>query len=268
MTLSDVAQAQNRSLAAVAQAVVATLEKPVQQARSSGRLSQTAARAIEAQIGAAVARLFGQSLENSATAPQNLTASESPSGVTLTWSAPATLSPTGYTILEAQGHAAALAPIETVPAATTSVTVSNLVPGTAYQFAVEAVSSSGQTLAPAQVAVDFGPVAGPAAVSALSLPSDGEAGSAVLTIPFAVMGGESVSFENLSALTVTDQSQGNLALPVTGVSTSGNALVLTVSLPAESAVSAEDQIAVTSNGSPVAQDSAGVAAPVNLGATL
>ena len=77
-------------------------------------------------------------------APQSITQSASPSGVALSWSAPASGSPTNY-LIERSTNGTSWTTVTTVSSATTSYTVSSgLSPSTSYYFRIAALAGATQ----------------------------------------------------------------------------------------------------------------------------
>ena len=77
-------------------------------------------------------------------APQSITQSASASGVALSWSAPASGSPTNY-IIEKSTDGTSWSSVTTVSSATTSYTISSgLNPSTSYYFRIAALASATQ----------------------------------------------------------------------------------------------------------------------------
>ena len=86
-----------------------------------------------------VAATYGAS-----SAPQNITQSASASGVALSWSAPASGSPTNY-VIERSTNGTTWTSVTTVSSATTSYTISSgLSPSTSYYFRIAALAGATQ----------------------------------------------------------------------------------------------------------------------------
>ncbi len=201
----------------------------------------------------------------SVVAPQNLYATETASGIALSWSAEGGAQ--RYQVLGASGGA--YSPVSATfggsPTSTTTV-IAGLSAGTTYTFEVEAVDAAGGTSAPSSptAAVEWGARSSQSAATT-SVGSTGSGIQATATItydkPLNAAGLDTV----LTDYTVRDTTTGSL-FSVTGVSVNGSTLILTFA--PQGSWSATNSILITTVGSAVSDSAGAPTTPIDASGTL
>lgn len=188
-------------------------------------------------------------------AAQNISATETATGATVTWAAPTTGNPASYQVWEINNTTGAKSDVNpSESGSATSYAVTGLSAGDSYSFNVDAVNAYGTvTKGVPSAALEYGTAAVSAQATAFSPNSGSAAGSATFTITM----DKSLPSQTPTAgdFTVTDTT-GSIDYTVTGVTVSGNVVTVTTTIPAGTIASSADSVTIAASAGALT-DSAG-----------
>lgn len=199
-------------------------------------------------------------------AAQNIVATETATGASVTWTAPSTGNPASYQVWEINTTTGVKSDIDaSLSGSATSYAVTGLVPGDSYAFNIDAVNAYGTvTLGQPSTAIEYGTAAVGVTPGAFIDNTATTAGS----VEFTVTMDKSLPSQTptLANFTVKDTT-ANVTYQVTSVTVSGNLVGIVATIPAGTVVAATDTVNITASQGALTDSVGAPSAAMNLTTT-